>query len=402
MSPSKTLIAVAAIAAATFALAGCASGTTAGTASTGSAASQVAVTLNGGSGDTCDLSTTTAKAGVVTFTVTNKTSTAITEVELLSAGRIIGEKENLAPGLSPVKLTVTMGGGSYQIYCPGATKETQAFTVTGQVAAAPKGGIPGLLKQGTDGYSKYVSGVLANMTTAVGNLDAAVQSGDVEKAKAEYALARPYYERIESDVDGFVLPGFKATDNAGNLDYLIDMRASNLDDAVGWHGFHAIERDLWQGGAITDSTKQLSTELVSNVAKLNTLAAKLTYKPEDLANGAASLLEEVQSEKIKGEEEAFSHLDLIDFAANVEGAQQAFAFLEPGMKKIDPDLTTQVNTQFTNVNTLLDKYKDPTAPGGYVTYTAALKASDAATLSQAVQALQDPLSKIAEKVATAR
>ncbi len=402
MSPSKTAITVAAIAAATFALAGCASGTTAGTASTSSAASQVAITLNGGSQDSCDLSTTTAKAGAVTFTVTNKTSTAITEVELLSAGRIIGEKENLAPGLKPVNFTVTLGGGSYQVYCPGAAREQQTLVVSGQAEAAPKGGVQGLLKQGTDGYAKYVAGVLDTMTAAVANLDAAVQSGDVEKAKAEYALARPYYERIESDVDGFVLPGFTATDNAGNLDYLIDMRASNLDDAVGWHGFHAIERDLWQGGTITDSTKQLSTELVADLAKLNTLAAKLTYKPEDLANGAASLLEEVQSEKIKGEEEAFSHLDLIDFAANVEGAQQAFAFLEPGMKKIDPDLTNQVNTQFANVTTLLDKYKDPTAPGGYVTYTAALKASDAATLSQAVQALQDPLSKIAEKVATAQ
>jgi iron uptake system component EfeO len=401
MSP-KRLTVVAALAAATFALAGCASGTAAGAASTTSAASRVAITLNGGSGDTCDLSTTSVKAGAVTFTVTNKTSTAITEVELLSAGRIIGEKENLAPGLAPVTLTVTMGGGSYQVYCPGATKELQDFTVTGEALAAPKGGVQGLLKQGTDGYAAYVSGVLANMSTAVGNLNAAVQSGDVAKAEAEYALARPYYERIESDVDGFVLPGFKPTDDAGNLDYLIDMRASNLDDAVGWHGFHAIERDLWQGGAITDSTKQLSTELVANVAKLNTLAAKLSYKPEDLANGAASLLEEVQSEKIKGEEEDFSHLDLIDFAANVEGAQQAFAFLEPGMKKIDPDLTKQVNTQFANVTSLLDKYKDPSAPGGYVTYTAALKATDAATLSQAVQALQDPLSKIAEKVATAK
>ncbi|MES2170677.1 MAG: iron uptake system protein EfeO [Actinomycetota bacterium] len=399
MSPSKTLLSVAAIAAATFALAGCASGTTGGT---GSTASQVAITLTGGSQDTCELSTTTAKAGPVTFTVTNKTSTAITEVELLSGGRILGEKENLAPGLSPVSFTVTLGGGDYQVYCPGAAKEQQTLVVSGQEAAAPTGGVQGLLQQGTDGYAKYVAGVLDNMTTAVANLNTAVQSGDVEKAKAEYALARPYYERIESDVDGFVLPGFKATDNAGNLDYLIDMRASNLDDAVGWHGFHAIERDLWQGGAITDTTKQLSTELVANVAKLNTLAAKLTYKPEDLANGAASLLEEVQSEKIKGEEEDFSHLDLIDFAANVEGAQQAFAFLEPGVKKIDPDLTKRVNTQFATVTTLLDKYKDPSAPGGYVTYTAAIRTSDAATLSQAVQALQDPLSTVAEKVATAR
>ncbi len=409
MSPARktTVFTVIAVATAvTAALAGCSStGSTdsPGGTATSSAASQVAITLNaGGSGDSCDLSTTTAKAGPVTFTITNKTSTAITEVELLSAGRILGEKENLAPGLGAVSFTSTLGGGRYQIYCPGAEKETTAFTVTGKAAAAPKGGVQGLLKQGTTGYATYVAGVLTNMTTAVDNLQTAVDSGDLAKAKAAYALARPFYERIESDVDGFVLPGFKATDNAGNLDYLIDMRASNLDDAVGWHGFHAVERDLYGTGAITDGTKQLAAELTSNVGKLNALAEKLTYKPEDLANGAAGLLEEVQSEKIKGEEEAFSHLDLIDFAANVEGAQQAFAFLEPGMKKIDPDLTKSVNTQFTAVNALLEKYKDPSAAGGYVTYTSELRATDAGTLSQAVQALQDPLSKIAEKVATAR
>ena len=71
----------------------------------------------------------------------------------------------------------------------------------------------------------------------------------------------------------------------------------------------------------------------------------LTYKPEDLANGAAALLEEVQSNKITGEEEEFSHIDLIDFAANVEGARQAFAYLQPGLEKIDPDLVTQVVTR---------------------------------------------------------
>jgi iron uptake system component EfeO len=240
------------------------------------------------------------------------------------------------------------------------------------------------------------------MVTAVANLKAAIDAGDLEQAKAEYAMARPFYERIESDVAGFVLPGFKATDNSGNLDYLIDMRQSNLDQDAGWHGFHAIERDLYQAGAITDSTKQYAAELQTNVDKLNGLVKKLTYKPEDLANGAAGLLEEVQSSKIKGEEEAFSHLDLVDFAADIEGAQQAFAFLKPGLSKIDPSLTKQVTKQFGNVLSLLDGYKDSSVPGGYVLYTAELRASDANKLSQAVQALQDPLSKIAEKVATAQ
>ena len=374
---------------------------TPGVAPVTNGASQVAVTLNGDNGGSCTLDNTTAQAGPVTFTLTNTTATALTEVELQSENRIIGEKENLAPGLAPVSFTVTLGGGTYQLYCPGAAKETQNFTVTGQTTAAPSGTTAAILTTGTQGYATYVDGTVDAMVQAVGTLKTDIDAGDLAKAKAEYPLARPFYERIESDVDGFVLPGFKATDNTGNLDYLIDMRQSNLDPAVGWHGFHAIERDLFQSGQITDGTKQLAAELQKNSTTLDGLVKTLSYKPEDLANGAADLLEEVQSTKITGEEEAYSHIDLVDFAGNVEGAQQAFAFLEPGLQKIDPTLAQQVNTQFGTVNALLDTYRDPAAPGGYKSYTDALKAADGPKLSKAVQALQEPLSQIAQKVATA-
>jgi len=364
-------------------------------------ASQVKVTLSGDSGDTCALDHASAKAGPVTFTIHNTSSTAITEVELLQGQRIIGEKENLAPGLAPVKLTLTLGGGSYTVYCPGADAEEQKFTVTGKAAGQADGSVQTVLAEGTKGYGTYVAGVLADMVTAVGNLNSAVQSGNIDEAKKEYALARPFYEKVESDVDGFVLPGHDATDNSGNLDYLVDMRQSNLDPAVGWHGFHAVERDLWQNGAITDQTKQYASELNTNVTTLADLAKGLSYKPEDLANGAAGLLEEVQTNKISGEEESYSHIDLVDVAANVEGAEQAFAYLQPGLTKIDPDLTTTVQGQFDKVTALLDGYRDPSLAGGYVDYTPQLKQTDASKISLAVQALQEPLSKIAEKVATA-
>ena len=365
-------------------------------------ASQVAITLTGGDqGQTCTLDHTSAKAGPITFTVTNKTATGITEVELLSNDRILGEKENLAPGLPSGSFTLTLGGGAYQVYCPGARQETLAFTVTGEAAPQATGDTAALLTEGTRGYAKYVDGVVDAMVTAVDRLKTDIDAGNLAKAREDYPLARPFYERIESDVDGFVLPGFKATDNAGNLDYLVDMRASNLDPKVGWHGFHAIERDLFKNGKITPETQKLAAELQVNVRHLDKLVKTLDYRPEDLANGAAELLEEVQTTKITGEEEAFSHYDLVDFAGNVEGAQQAFAFLEPGLKRIDPALTQRVNDQFAKVNTLLDSYRDPHEPGGFKRYTAEIKAADAAKLSRAIQALQEPLSKIAEKVATA-
>lgn len=364
-------------------------------------ASHIGITLVGDHGGSCDLDYRNATAGPITFTVINRTATAISEIELQSHDRILGEKENLAPGLPAVSFTLTLGGGTYQIYCPGAAHELQDFTVTGQAAAAPTGSAAAILAAGTAGYASYVNGVVDAMVTAVTRLKMDIDAGDLSAARRDYPLARPFYERIESDVDGFVLPGFKATDNAGNLDYLIDMRASNLDPSVGWHGFHAIERDLFQRQRITGETRRLAAELQGNIQLLDRQAKTLRYKPEDLANGAADLLEEVQTTKITGEEEAFSHYDLVDFAGNVEGARQAFAFLAPGLEQIDPNLTRQVTMQFAALTQLLETYRDPTVPGGYRRYTAELKASDAARLSRSIQALQEPLSRIAEKVATA-
>ena len=399
--PRLTLVAVGAVAAS-------ACGTTSHSSSPSATSNAngvktVNVTLANESGkDGCKLDMTSAPAGPVTFTVTNSSAPGISEMELLKDQRIIGEKENLAPGLNPVSFTATLDGGAYQVYCPGAATEYQNFTVTGQAPPAPTGTVPSIVAQGTKDYAAYVVSQVNQLNDAVKALDAAIQSGNMEAAKTAYAKARAYYEHAESSVEGFVIPGFAADDNAGNLDYLIDMRESTPVDAkVGWKGFHAIERDLWQSNAITAATKSESSELVANVGELQGVVANLQYKPEDLANGAADLIEEVQNTKITGEEEAFSHIDLVDLAANVEGAQQAYAALRPGLQKIDANLVSQIDQQFEAVLTTLDAYRDASALGGYKTYTAALRASDAPKLTAVIQPLHDSLSKVAQKVATA-
>jgi len=378
------------------------SGTGAAPASGANGVTAVNITMaNDGGKDSCKADNGSVPAGPVTFNIANKNAPGISEVELIKDQRILGEKENLAPGLDPVSFTVTLDGGKYQLYCPGAATEFIDFTVTGQAAAAPTGSTQTALDQGTKGYAAYVVGQINLLNDSVKQLDAAVQSGNVNDAKTAYAKARPYYERSESSVGGFALPGFSVDDNAGNLDYLIDMRESTpVDEKVGWKGLHAIERDLW-GGGITPETKTGSTELVGNVGKLVEVVKTLQYKPEDLANGAADLLEEVQNTKITGEEEQFSHIDLVDFAGNVEGAQQAYASLRAGLQKIDPTLVTQIDEQFKSVQTTLDGYHDPAAPGGVKVWTPELRATDAPKLTAVIQPLHDSLSTVAQKVATA-
>ena len=96
--------------------------------------------------------------------------------------------------------------------------------------------------------------------------------------------------------------------------------------------------------------------------------------------------------------------EMVDLSAQhafYGSAEQAFEDLRPGLTTIDPQLTQQIQAQFANVNAVLDHYRDGSIPGGYEYWTAALKQTDASKISLAVQALQEPMSKVAEKVATA-
>ena len=62
--------------------------------------------------------------------------------------------------------------------------------------------------------------------------------------------------------------------------------------------------------------------------------------------GAVELLNEVSATKITGEEERYSHTDLYDIAANVEGAEVAFEFVKPVVKRQNPELVTEIEARF--------------------------------------------------------
>ena len=72
-----------------------------------------------------------------------------------------------------------------------------------------------------------------------------------------------------------------------------------------------------------------------------------------IGNGAKELLDEVATGKVTGEEEAFSHTDLVDFAANVEGAEKAFDVLRPLAAQGDPALVTTLTPAFADVDEAL-------------------------------------------------
>jgi iron uptake system component EfeO len=336
----------------------------------------------------CKSDRTSFAAGPLTFKITNTDATAVSEVELLGGQRIVGEKENLPPGFNG-SFVVSVGAGSYSLYCPGAATEKTPLTVTGATTAAADSTSASLLAVGTKEYAEYVNTQVGYLVETSQALATALKGTDLTAAQTAYKKARPYYEKIEPVAESF-------TQGKNNLDANIDARAGDLP-ASQWTGFHPIEKGLFK----TKSLKGLGTlgdGLVTNVKKLQSLTSGLSYQPFELANGAQELLDEVSSSKITGEEERYSHIDLLDFQGNEEGAEQAFADLQPGLEKIDATLAGTISDNFAALSTVLDKYRSKTDPSGFVRY-GELTAQDKKDLAAAVKAVQEPLSRVAAKVA---
>ena len=78
----------------------------------------------------CQPADATVAAGAVVFDVSNAGTSKVSEFEILEGSEILGEKEDLAEGLSG-SFWLTLDKGSYTIYCPGGSHERGTLTVTG-------------------------------------------------------------------------------------------------------------------------------------------------------------------------------------------------------------------------------------------------------------------------------
>jgi iron uptake system component EfeO len=382
LSPSRArLRSIAVVALAAGLAAACANDKSTDSAGTAAAAgnAKVAITMTD---DGCTPEPASVAAGAVTFEIKNASATKVTEAELLREETIMGEKENLTPGLSG-SFSLKLNAGRYSVYCPNAKTEKTDFTVTGASAAtSTDAAVTTALTAATTGYQQYVAAEVDKLIPAAKAFTDAVRAGDIAKAKATFASARYYYEEIEPVAESF-----------GDLDPDIDARDGDVDDPAKWTGFHRLEKAIWETKSLR-GTKPLADKLDQDVAKLKTLVATVKFQPAQLANGATELLNEVASSKITGEEDRYSHTDLSDFEANVIGGQKAFSLLQPALQTIDPTLSTTVQQRFTDV---LDSLKPYKKGDGYVDYST-VGEDKRRELTQKVDALAEPLSQVAAKV----
>jgi iron uptake system component EfeO len=226
-------------------------------------------------------------------------------------------------------------------------------------------------------YQDYVDGQSEMLVDRTEEFVAAVKAGDVAEAKKLYAPTRVPWERVEPIAEKF-----------GTLDPEVDAREGDVPDKQ-WTGFHRIEQALWVENT-TEGQDEYADELMSDVERLERKVDDVKLQASDPVFGAVELLNEVSATKITGEEERYSHTDLYDIAANVEGAKVAFDFVKPVVKRENPELVTEIEARFEDVEQEIEPYR---RGAGWVSYEK-VDEGQRRELSQKIDALAEPLSRV--------
>ena len=295
---------------------------------------------------------------------------------------MVDERENIAPGLSN-NLTATLLPGEYEMTCGLLNNPRGKLTVTDSgfkdtTAEADLEKLAAPLAE----YKKYVQNEVSQLVTKTEALAAAVKAGKTDEAKAMFADTRMHYERIEPIAELF-----------NELDPAIDAREDDFKQGAkdaGFGGFHRTEYSLWKENS-TKGLEGIADKLVADVKKLKEEIDVLSFPPSKVVGGANALIEEVAGSKISGEEDRYSHTDLSDFQANIDGAQKIIELFRANIEEKDKALLEKTDAQFKTVNDILAKYKKG---NGFETYD---KLSEADR-----KALQVPINSLAEDLAKLR
>ena len=343
------------------------------------------------SADACAVSADEAPSGNLSFTVTN-TGEQVTEFYLLAEDglRIVGEVENIGPGLSR-DLVVQLAPGSYLTTCkPGMTGDgidKTAFTVTDSgTEVAADADLDAQVEVANTNYAAYVRDQVAQLVTGTEAFSDAYLAGDDDTARDLYAPTRAHWERVETVAESF-----------GDLDPQLDLREADLEEGQDWTGWHAIEKDLWAADAEAGFTaypqeqrQHLAGLLVADTNTLNDEVQNLSFTLSQQTNGAIGLLDEVATGKVTGEEEFWSHTDLWDFQANIDGAKVLYAGVRDILVEEDADLAETLDAEFDTLQGLLDAQR---VGDGFTLYTE-LTPAEVKAFADQVNALGEPLNQL--------
>ncbi len=299
------------------------------------------------SGGACDLTAKKAPSGNVVFKVKN-TGNEVTEFYLYGSDglRIVGEIENIGPGLTR-DLVVRAQPGKYVTACkPGMKGQgiRSAFQVTDSGKdTAIKGVDQADIDTATSQYAAYVK----DQSPGARRRHHGVRDGLQVRRRRQGSRAVPASRavttsgsspsRSPSATSTRARPARGRPREGPGVDRLAPDREGPVAAGQGL-----------RARSTPPERKKYGDNLLANTQDLQKRVQTLKFTVDQIGNGSKGLLDEVAASKITGEEDTWSHTDLWDFQANVDGARVGFEGLKPILEVKNPALSQQIQAPSTS------------------------------------------------------
>ncbi len=199
-----------------------------------------------------------------------------------------------------------------------------------------------------EGGLEYFRGRADDQLPLAEELLAAIESGNLEKARAAYIEARPPYEEIE-----VLALNFEDTDSD------IDARPYAFDEgetSEDYRGFHRIEGLLFRDEDIEAAFPYAERLVESVMALQEDLTRRGNFSSATHFEGMIGLANEVPSKKISSEEETYSDQSLLIFRHNLIGVFSQFEPFESEVSSADEEAATEVSESYEAARDVIEGY----------------------------------------------
>jgi iron uptake system component EfeO len=119
---------------------------------------------------------------------------------------------------------------------------------------------------------------------------------------------------------------------------------------------------------VTFEMGPVAKQLAADIETVRDRIDSADLQPAQIVGGIRASADEVVTNVFPGDTERWSHLDLLDAAAMMEGAEEAFKVAQPALAEANPELAREIEAQLRKALATMDEYgtlaskADPSEP----------------------------------------
>lgn len=235
----------------------------------------------------------------------------------------------------------------------------------------------------------------AALVSWVAKLRDEVIAGNLTRAQSHYATARVEYGQLQPLAGSF-----------DDLEARIDATAAD-GPAAQLTGFHRLERALF-AESTTVGADRVAERLLADVRELRRRLAIADLQAQRIARDTSRTMLDLSGSEVAGEEERYSHIDLVDIAATSEGAEAAFETVAPLLSDASSEdlrrrIEAQLDAVFEGLQPFGSAAREPQARAGaagarFVPFTE-LAPADIRSFALPIERLGELLAQVPARIA---